>query len=107
MNQFIRRAFFFFLLTAALGIAGCRGASDAGPDQPYKIGFVLALSGAGSVFADSARQGMELAIEQINAAGSAGRPVAITIVDDATDPRTAAEVCNRLVTQDRVHALIG
>ena len=87
--------------------AGCRTASNNDANQPYKIGFVLALSGAGSVFADAARQGMELAVEQINATNAAGRPIAITIVDDATDPRTAAEVCNRLVTQERVNAIIG
>ena len=90
-----------------LMLVGCRNAANNDANQPYKIGFVLALSGAGSVFADAARQGMELAVEQINAANSAGRPIAITIVDDATDPRTAAEVCNRLVTQERVNAIIG
>jgi branched-chain amino acid transport system substrate-binding protein len=90
-----------------LALAGCKNAANNDANQPYKIGFVLALSGAGSVFADAARQGMELAVEQINASGSAGRPIAITIVDDATDPRTAAEVCNRLVTQERVNAIIG
>jgi ABC-type branched-subunit amino acid transport system substrate-binding protein len=96
-----------FLLALLLVFVGCRGAAGDEANQPYKIGFVLALSGAGSVFADAARQGMELAVEQINASGSAGRPIAITIVDDATDPRTAAEVCNRLVTQERVNAIIG
>jgi urea transport system substrate-binding protein len=98
---------FIFLLAVLLAFAGCRNASNNDANQPYKIGFVLALSGAGSVFADAARQGMELAVEQINATNAAGRPIAITIVDDATDPRTAAEVCNRLVTQERVNAIIG
>jgi len=98
---------FRLLCCVLLALAGCRSAANTDVNQPYKIGFVLALSGAGSVFADAARQGMELAVEQINAANSAGRRVAITIVDDATDPRTAAEVCNRLVTQERVNAIIG
>ncbi|NOT63664.1 MAG: ABC transporter substrate-binding protein, partial [Acidobacteria bacterium] len=104
MNQFLFRA---LLLTALTAFAGCRGNTNNDANQPYKIGFVMALSGAGSVFADAARQGMELAIEQVNATNSAGRRVEITIVDDATDPRTASEVCNRLVTQERVNAIIG
>ena len=101
------RTTLLLLCCASLLFNGCRNPSRTNSNQPYKIGFVLALSGAGSVFADSAKQGMELAVEQINATNAAGRPIAITIVDDATDPRTAAEVCNRLVTQEQVNAIIG
>jgi urea transport system substrate-binding protein len=104
---FLKRRFFLVLCSAWLLFTSCNNPANNNPNQPYKIGFVLALSGAGSVFADAARQGMELAVEQINATNSAGRKIEITIVDDATDPRTAAEVCNRLVTQERVNAIIG
>ncbi len=101
-------SFGVLLTSAAILFAGCKtSSSETSPNQPYKVGFVLALSGAGSVFSDSAKQGMELAVEQINATNAAGRPIAITIVDDATDPRTAAEVCHRLVTQEQVNAIVG
>ena len=99
-----------FALVASLVLTGCGGgtASETASGQtPYKIGYVLALSGTGSVFADPARQGMELAIERINATNAAGRPVTTVVVDDGTDPRMAAEACNRLVAQDHVNAIIG
>jgi branched-chain amino acid transport system substrate-binding protein len=105
-----RRSRQYALAAFCLTVAACGGSAPGG-DAPaantYKIGYVLALSGTGSVYADPARQGMELAIEHINRENLAGRPLAITIVDDATDPRTAADVCNRLVTQDKVNAIIG
>jgi branched-chain amino acid transport system substrate-binding protein len=76
-------------------------------DRPYRVGMVLALSGTGSVFADAARQGAELGIDHLNTTNAAGRPFSMIIVDDATDPRTAADVCNRLVTQEKVDAIVG
>jgi ABC-type branched-subunit amino acid transport system substrate-binding protein len=100
------------LLAACAFVTACGAdtsapAGSAGGPTPYKVGFVLALSGTGSVYADPAQQGMQLAIEHINKENLAGRPLEIVVVDDATDPRVAADACNRLVMQEKVDAIIG
>ena len=97
------------IIAATLMAAACGGGASPESSRvaPYKIGYVLALSGTGSAFADPAQQGMELAVEDINGNNAAGRPITTVIADDGTDPRMAAEACNRLVTQDKVDAIIG
>jgi urea transport system substrate-binding protein len=71
------------------------------------VGWVQGLSGIGSAWADSAQQGIETALEEINATNAAGRKFVLITADDATDPRTAIDVCNRLVLQDKVDVVIG
>jgi urea transport system substrate-binding protein len=75
--------------------------------QDYKIGYPLALSGTGSVYAEEVQQGIALAVEEINAKNLAGRKFVLITVDDANDPKTAADVCSRLVLQDKVDAIVG
>jgi urea transport system substrate-binding protein len=75
--------------------------------QDYKVGWVLSLSGVGSAYADQAQQGIQLALDEINAKNIAGRKITLITVDDATEPKTSADVCSRLVLQDKVEAVIG
>jgi urea transport system substrate-binding protein len=74
---------------------------------PLKIGWVVNLSGPASTFGLGADQGVHLALDEINAKNLAGRKFELITVDDATDPRTAADVCNRLVLQDKVGVVAG
>jgi len=76
--------------------------------QPIKIGFVLPLSGpAAGGSAEGGQQGLRLAVDEINSRHLAARPFEAIIADDASDPRTAAEVCKRLIFQDKVDAIIS
>ncbi|MDR3468015.1 MAG: ABC transporter substrate-binding protein [Xanthobacteraceae bacterium] len=76
--------------------------------QPIKIGFMLPLSGpAAGGSAEGGQQGLRLAVDEINSRHLAARPFEAIIADDASDPRTAAEVCKRLIFQDKVDAIIS
>ena len=88
--------------------AGLSGRALAADAQPFKVGFMLPLSGpAAGGSAEGGQQGIKLALEEINAKHLAARPFEIVVVDDASDPRTAADVCKRLVLQDKVDAIIS
>jgi ABC-type branched-subunit amino acid transport system substrate-binding protein len=102
-NGHLTRASALFSAAALFCISPITGAAA----DDYKIGLVLSLSGVGSAYADQAQQAVALALDEINANNLAGRPVSIITVDDATDPKTAAEVCSRLVLQDKVQAIVG
>jgi len=101
----------FDILKSAVGVAAlCAAAfwgAQASAQDAYKVGVVLPLSGVGSANADGANQGITAALDVINAGNLAGRNVEIIVADDASDPRTAGEVCNRLVLQDKVNAIIS
>jgi branched-chain amino acid transport system substrate-binding protein len=74
---------------------------------PLKVGWVVNLSGPASTFGLGADQGVRLAVDEVNADNLAGRKIELITVDDATDPRTAADVCSRLALQDKVDVIVG
>lgn len=84
-----------FLAGAALTVmSGFAGVASA---QDVKIGFVTSLSGAGSLFAEAAVQGVELAIDEVNQSGGVlGGKLSMRIIDDATDPTTARQAWETL-----------
>lgn len=92
------------LLTAACGGSDA-GKADSG--GVIKLGYVASLSGPGGVFAEQGLQSMKLAMEQINKSGMLDAEIQVVIADDASDPKTSAEVCQRLVTQDKVDVILG
>jgi branched-chain amino acid transport system substrate-binding protein len=97
--------------TAALPSTSAPG-PEAPPSQPrpetLKIGAYLSLSGAEAELGGDAREGIDLALAEVNAAGGVkGRPIEVLYADDASNPQKAAEVVLRLIDQDNVIALLG
>ncbi len=75
--------------------------------EPIKIGFVGGLTGRISDLGISGKQGVSLAVEQINQAGGInGRPVELIIKNDKQDPEVAVQVDQELI-KEGVVAIIG
>lgn len=93
------------MLAAVAGLSAWN--AQAQSDEPGAIvGFVTELSGAGSLFGESALQGAQLAADEVNAAGGVlGGKLELSVADDATDPNIARQVWEKLV-DDGVHAII-
>lgn len=86
------------------------GDADGGQSsgEPIKVGVYLPLSGANAAVGQSGVEGIEMAVEEINAAGGiAGRPIEIIKEDEENDPTTAVSVVNKLINQNEVVAIIG
>lgn len=76
--------------------------------DPIPVGAVLSLTGAGAGLGVPERAGIELAVEEINAAGGVdGRPLEVMIEDDASSPDSALSLAQSLVNDEGVVALIG
>jgi branched-chain amino acid transport system substrate-binding protein len=90
----------------ALAAAAC-GGKDASEKAPYKVGLVVPSSGPDSASGAAARQGAELAVEEVNADTANLFHLALTVVHAPADAQAAAAVCQRLATQDGVEAIIG
>jgi len=70
-----------------------------------KIGVVTSLSGPASALGIPYEKGIRAAQAQWPVI--AGRKVELVVLDDASDPTTAARNARKLITEDKVDALIG
>ncbi len=99
-----RRATPVLLLALALG-AMPQSAVAAG-EEPIRIGFLGPLTG---IFASGGRdmqEGLRLGLEQ-SGFRMGGRKVELIEEDDEGSPPVALTKYRKLVTQDRIHALVG
>jgi branched-chain amino acid transport system substrate-binding protein len=82
------------------------GATDTTGD--ILVGFYGSLTGDGASFGQSSREGAELAVDELNAAGGVlGRRLRLLVEDDQSKPEEASNAVTKLITQDRVVAVIG
>ena len=73
-----------------------------------KIGFVGALTGASSSLGQSGEQGIEMAIEEINAAGGVGgAKLEYVGRDDEADPTKSFTYVEELIYKEEISMLIG
>jgi len=100
----IRRVAVGSLLAAGVAVASLQGAIAA----ELKLGVDLSLTGGTDDFGRGARMGIEMAVKEYNAKGGyKGKPVELAIYDDETKPAKGVENLTRLITRDRVFAVIG
>lgn len=89
---------------AAAGLLGRRSARAA---DPIRIGAMMPLSGSAEIVGNRQRLGVEIARDQINAAGGVlGRPIEIVFRDDRGDPNQAVATAREL-TSSGVNLIIG
>src|SRR5215467_7371928 len=75
--------------------------AEVGAAEPIRIGAVLPFSGGVELYGEQARLGLELAMDEINAAGGIlGRPVTVVFRDDGTRPNIASEAARKAVEED-------
>ena len=73
-----------------------------------KIGFTLSLTGGTDDYGKGARMGAELALKEYNDKGGyKGQKVEAVIYDDETKPAKGVENVTRLITRDKVFAIVG
>lgn len=112
------------LLTFVAGIAmGCGGGgqtsqpapssegtqSEASGGEPIKVGVNYELSGGVATYGTHTKNGIELAIEEINAAGGVlgGRMLQPIILDNKSDNAESLSVATRLIADEGVVAHLG
>jgi branched-chain amino acid transport system substrate-binding protein len=100
---------FMSFMVAAGVMAGCNSSAsgDAKEGSTIKIGANLELSGGVASYGQSAKEGIELAIEEINKKGIDGKKLELVTVDNKSDAAEATSGALKLATQDKVVAMIG
>ena len=83
-------------------------ASAFAADKPVKIGFVYIMSGPAATYGQFAKQGAELAMDEINKAGGInGRKVEGLFEDDTGKSDVGIRVIRKLVYENEVDAVMG
>lgn len=79
--------------------------------KAINVGVIMPLSGANAQFGINSRNGVELVADEINAAGGikalGGARINLVVADSTSTPTTAANVAQRLLTQNDVVAILG
>lgn len=102
------RVYLIILLVLAVGVLGSAPAPAALEGKTVKLGAVLPLTGRGAPTGQGNKLGMDIAVEEINAAGGiGGKPIEIVLYDSAGKNEEGAAATRRLITGDNVLAIIG
>lgn len=95
---------FLSVLIFMLVLSGC-GKKEP---QEVKIGIIVPLSGQLAVYGEGVRDGAILAFEKVNAAGGIdGKKIVPVVVDNKADGAETANAFNKLITKDKVVAVVG
>lgn len=89
--------------------AATQGDGDPSAEgEPIRIGTLLSVTGPLANLGDKMRQGMELAITEINDGGGIdGRPVEWVFLDPAGDSATGVDQTRKLIENEDVDVIIG
>jgi branched-chain amino acid transport system substrate-binding protein len=92
----------------ALALASVVAAGPGFAQQPIRIGASIAVTGRDEVQGGYVREGYLLCQKHVNEKGGVlGRPVEFLIRDDASDPKIAVDLYEKLITDDKVDAVLG
>ena len=94
---------------AGLLLVSCGGSGGSSQDgDTFTIGGIFPLSGSVAVYGVDCRNGIELAIAEINVAGGVnGKTLALVSEDDEGSPEKSVNAYSKLVTRDNVNVIIG
>ena len=97
------RASFLICLVALTSCSGDQGAADE-----ILIGEYGSLTGTTATFGISTMNGIEMALDEVNESGGLlGKTVRVIVEDDQGRPEEAQTVVTKLITSNRVVAVLG
>jgi branched-chain amino acid transport system substrate-binding protein len=111
MRHRSRLGLFSLLLVVALPLAACGGGeagTDRGSGEPLRIGMLTSLTGNFTPWGVQVRNGMQLAVNEVNQAGGVdGRRLELVVADDQSKAEEGARAIERLIERDGVVAVGG
>jgi branched-chain amino acid transport system substrate-binding protein len=96
-----------------LAVSSCERRPGTGPEQnatgDILVGMYGSLTGDGASFGQSSVEGAQLGVDEINNAGGllGGRKIRLLVEDDQSKPEEASNAVTKLITQDKVVAVLG
>ena len=102
----------FALAVSIIACKGGAGAADAGTatagGKTLRIGAALSLTGAAAVYGSTQRNGIQAALDAVNASNTMdGVQVDILVEDDASSKEQGINVFQKFINQDKVSVIMG
>lgn len=97
-----------FPVALVAALAGLTFSPSLFAQEPIKIGQFASLTGKEASLGQSSNKGTMMAIDDLNAAGGVlGRPLLLVTEDTQSKPGETATVVKKLISRDKVIALLG
>ena len=101
-----RRNFLQLVGGTALAATGARTGWAA--DEPLRVGSILSVTGPAAFLGEDMKAGLQLAVDEINAAGGiGGRKIVWTFYDAESQTQKAISATRRLISQDKVQLIVS
>lgn len=98
----------FVILFLKICIFFTSGCQKAEKSNEIVLGAIMPLTGDAAVYGKNCKQGIELAVSEINDKGGInGKPIKIIFEDSQLQPKNAVTVFQKLVSVDKVPAILG
>ena len=95
-------------LAGAAAVVALFGISEVEAQAPIKIGASLSLTGTYAKPGTYQKEGYEICADELNAKGGLlGRKVEFVMYDDQSSTQTAQRLYEKLITEDKVEAVMG
>ena len=95
-------------LAGAVAVTVLFGISEVEAQAPLKIGASLSLTGTYAKPGTYQKEGYEICADELNAKGGLlGRKVEFVMYDDQSSTQTAQRLYEKLITEDKVEAVMG
>ncbi len=95
-------------LVGAAAVTALFGISEVEAQAPIKIGASLSLTGTYAKPGTYQKEGYEICADELNAKGGLlGRKVEFVMYDDQSSTQTAQRLYEKLITEDKVEAVMG
>jgi branched-chain amino acid transport system substrate-binding protein len=95
-------------IVGAAAVVALFGISEAEAQAPIKIGASLSLTGTYAKPGTYQKEGYEVCADELNAKGGLlGRKVEFVMYDDQSSTQTAQRLYEKLITEDKVEAVMG
>lgn len=96
------------VFAAAALLSGCgQQAGTAGEGKVIKVGVIAPLSGDAKTFGESVKNGVELAVSELKDGKVGDFKIQLVTGDDRNDPKEATNLATKMITEDKVNAIIG
>jgi branched-chain amino acid transport system substrate-binding protein len=95
-------------LFSAVALMSCSGAQSNSTSADIVVGEFGSLTGTTATFGISTRNGIDMAVDEVNKSGGLlGKKVRVIVEDDQGKPEEAQTVVTKLITKDQVMAVLG
>lgn len=98
-----------FVIVSLFVVCGLLSTGAARADEPYNLGVALGFTGTGTLYSKDQMEGIQVAVDEINAKGGflGKHPIKVFQQDTQTKPDVGVRTVKDLILRDKVRAVVN